>query len=188
MKIKESTNNLSTEDLKKSDAQEKQGTENKPGQKNTFLRTTINKVGFALLFLFIGALIVGLFLYLPSASALKKAQSELDQLMPIETEYIALQEDNQIANTRSSVYKILSNASFLAIALKDNNTSRINQYILYIEEDLDNLNVSKFPDLPSELSAQFSKVKSYTVDNRLKAISELQSFHNDLLLLIDNLK
>ena len=108
--------------------------------------------------------------------------------MPIETEYIALQEDNQIANTRSSVYKILSNASFLAIALKDNNTSRINQYILYIEEDLDNLNVSKFPDLPSELSAQFSKVKSYTVDNRLKAISELQSFHNDLLLLIDNLK
>ena len=187
MKTEESTNNLSAEDLKKSDVSTKPVKDKKSGQKNQFFLTTIKKIGFALLLLLIGALVVVLSLYLPSASALKKAQSELDRLIPIEAEYTSLQEDYQTASTQAGVYKILSNTSLLHIALVDNNTSRINQYIRYIEEDLNKLSVPKFPDLPTDLSAQFSKVKSHTADNRLKAIDELQDFYNDLLLLIDNL-
>jgi hypothetical protein len=188
MKTEEITNNLSAEDLNKNEVSGKPVKEKKPGQKNQFFQTTIKKTGFALLFLLIGALVVVLSLYLPSASALKKAQSELDRLMPIEVEYTSLQEDYQTASTQADVYKILSNTSLLHIALVDNKTSRINQYIRYVEEDLNKLSVPKFPDLPTDLSAQFSKVKSHAADDRLKAIDELQDFYNDLLLLIDNLE
>ena len=188
MKNEETTNSLPAESSNKSDVSEKQAKKKKSEQKNLFLQTTIKKVGFALLFLLIGALTVGLFLYLPSASALKKAQTELDRLLPMETEYIALQEDYQTASTQADVYKILSNTYLLHIALSDNKTSRINQYIRYMEEDLSKLSVPKFPDLSTELSDQFSKVKSYAMGDRLKAIDELQDFNNDLLLLIDNLE
>ena len=187
MKTEESTNNLSAEDLKKSDVSKKPVKDKKSGQKNQFFLTTIKKIGFALLLLLIGALVVVLSLYLPSASALIKAQSELDRLIPIEAEYTSLQEDYQTASTQAGVYKILSNTSLLHIALVDNKTSRVNQYIRYVEEDLNKLSVPKFPDLPTDLSAQFSKVKSHAADDRLKAIDELQDFYNDLLLLIDNL-
>jgi hypothetical protein len=188
MKTEETTNNLSTEGLKKNDLSEKPVKNEKSAQKNSFFQATIKKIGFALLFLLIGALIIGLSLYLPSASALKKAQTELDRLIPLETEYISLQEDYQTASTQAGVYKILSNTNLLHIALADNKTSRINQYIRYVEEELNKLSVPKFPDIPAELSAQFSKVKSYAANDRLKAIDELQDFYNDLLLLIDNLE
>ena len=188
MKTEESTNNLSAEGLEKSDVLKKPVKDNKSGQKNQFFLTTIKKIGFALLFLLIGALVVVLSLYLPSASALKKAQSELDRLMPIEAEYTSLQEDYQTASTQTDVYKILSNTSLLHMALVDNKTSRVNQYIRYVEEDLNKLIVPKFPDLPTDLSAQFSKVKSHAADDQLKAVDELQDFYNDLLLLIDNLE
>ena len=188
MKTEETTNKLSSENLKKSEVSGEPVKDKKSDQKNQFFQTTIKKIGFALLFLLIGALAIVLPLYLPSASALKKAQTELDRLIPIETDYLSLQEDFQTASTQAVVYKILSNTSLLHIALLDNNTSRINQYIRYMEEDLNNLSVPKFPDLPSELSAQFSKVKSHADDDRLKAIDELRDFYNDLLLLIDNLE
>ncbi len=188
MKTEETTNNLSAEDLNKSEVSEKSSKDKKSGQKNKFFQTTIKKIGFALLFLLIGTLAIVLPLYLPSASALKKAQTELDRLMPIETEYISLQEDYQIVSTQASVYKILSNTSLLHIALLDNNNSRINQNIRYVKEDLNKLSVPKFPDIPTELSAQFLKVKSLAADDQLKAIDELQDFYNDLLLLIDNLE
>lgn len=187
MKTEETTNNLSSEDPNKSELSGKPVKDKKSGQKNQFFQTTVKKIGFAFLFLLIGALAIVLPLYLPSASALKKAQTELDRLIPIETEYISLQENCQTTSTQAGVYKILSNTSLLYIALLDDNSSRINQYIRYVEEDLNNLGVPKFPDLPTELSSQFSKVKSHAVNDRLKAIDELQDFYNDLLLLIDNL-
>ena len=138
--------------------------------------------------MFIGALVVVLSLYLPTASGYKKAQTELDRLIPLETEYITLQDDYQTSRTQADVYKILSNTNLLQIALEDNMSSRINQYIRYVEEDLNELSVPKFADLPAELSIQFSKVKSNAEDDRLKAIDELRIFNNDLLLLIDNLE
>ncbi len=188
MKTKETTNNLSVEEPKKSLVSRKPGNDKKSGEKNPFLQATIKKIGFALLFLLIGALIIVLPLYLPSASALKKAQTEVDRLQPIETEYIALSEDYQTVSIQAGVYKILSNINLLHIALADNKTSRINQYIRYVEEDLNKLSVPKFPDIPNELAAQFSKVKTHAANDRLKAISDLQDFYNDLLLLIDNLE
>jgi len=188
MKTEESTKNLSTEGQNMNGVPKKPVKDKKSTQKKSFFQTTIKKIGFALLFLLIGALIVVLPLYLPSVSALKKAQSEVERLLPIETEYFALQEDYQIVSTQADVYKILSNTNLLNVALVDNKTNRINQYIRYVEEDLTELSVPKFPDLPAELSAQFSKVKSQTANDRLKAIDELQDFYNDLLLLIDNLE
>lgn len=187
MKAKRISNNIP----EGSDAgyeQEKPSLDKNHGQKKTFLQSTIKKIGFALLFLFIGALVVVLSLYLPIASAFKEAQTELDRLIPLETEHISLQDDYQTAVTQADVYKILSNTNLLHIALEENRSSRIHQYIRYVEGDLNKLSVPKFPDLPAELSVQFSKVKSHAVDDRLQAIDELQIFNNDLLLLIDNLE
>lgn len=188
MNTEETSNNVSTESLKKKNESVKSVKDNKSGQKNPFFQATIKKIGFALLFLLIGALIVVLSLYLPTVSSLKKAQTELDRLIPMEADYISLQEDYQITSTQANVYKILSNTTLLQIALVDNNTSRINQTIRYVEEGLENLSVPEFPDHPAALSSQFSKVKSYVAADRLKAIDALQDFHNDLLLLIDNLE
>jgi len=187
MNANETKNNM-PEDLTKGNGAEKPSMGKESKQKKPFLQSTFKKIGFAFLFLFIGVLIVVLSLYLPTASGYKKAQTELDRLIPLETEYIALQDDYQTSRTQAYVYKILSNTNLLQIALEDNKSSRINQYIRYIEEDLNDLSIPKFPDLPAELSVQFSKVKSHAVDDRLKAIDELRVFNNDLLLLIDNLE
>jgi len=188
MNTEETSNNISTESLNKKNESVKPVKDKKSGQKNPFFQATIKKIGFALLFLLIGALIVLLSLYLPTASTLKKAQTELDRLIPMEAEYISLQEDYQTTSTQADVYKILSNTTLLQIALADNNTSRINQTIRYVEEGLENLSIPEFPDHPAALSSQFSKVKSHAAADRLKAIDELQDFHNDLILLIDNLE
>lgn len=188
MNTEETSNNASTENIKKKSEPIKPVKDKKSDQKNPFLQATIKKIGFALFFLLIGALIVVLFLYLPAVSTLKKAQTELDRLVPMEAEYISLQEDYQTTSTQADVYKILSNTTLLQIALADNNTSRINQTIRYVEGGLENLSIPEFPDHPAALYSQFSKVKSYAAADRLKAIDELQDFHNDLLLLIDNLE
>jgi len=160
----------------------------KLGQRKKFLQTTMRKIGFALLFLFIGALITVLALYLPVVSELKAARNELDRLVPLETEYISQQDEFQTTANLADVYKILSNANLLQISLEENKTSRINQYIQYIEEDLKNLAVPKFSEIPDDLSVQFSKVKSNVQEDRLMSINELRVFINDLLLLIDNLE
>jgi len=187
MKDKQIANNLS-EGSTSDDEPKKPSSVKNNGEKKSFLQSTIKKIGFALLFLFIGALVIVLSLYLPTANALKTAQTELDRLIPLEAEHISLQDEYQTASTQAGVYKILSNTNLLHIALGENKSSRINQYIRYVEEDLNGLNVPKFPNLPAELSVQFSKVKSHAADDRLKAIDELRIFNNDLLLLIDNLE
>ncbi len=188
MNTEETSKNASAESLNKKNESVKPAMNKKPEQKTPFFQATIKKIGFAFLFLLIGALAVVLSLYLPTESTLKKAQTELDRLIPMEAEYISLKADYQAASTQASVYKILSNTTLLQIALVDNKTSRVNQTIRYVEEGLDNLIVPEFPDHPAALSSQFSKVKSYIASDRLKAINELQDFHNDLLLLIDNLE
>ena len=188
MNTEETSNNVSTESLNKKNESVKPVKDKKSGQKNPFFQATIKKIGFAFLFFLIGALTIVLSLYLPTVSTLKKAQTELNRLIPMETEYISLQEEYQITSIQADVYKILSNTTLLQIALADNNTNRINQTIRYVEEGLENLSIPEFSDHPAALSSQFSKVKSYAVSDRSKAIDELQDFHNDLLLLIDNLE
>ena len=157
-------------------------------KKKSLFNTTFRKIGFAFLFLFIGALLVSLALYLPARSSLLHAQTELERLQPIETEYISLQEEFDTINSRSKVYKILSNVNLLQVALLENETNRLNQFIGYVEDDLAKLELSDYPDLSVSLSNQFNKVSAKVVSDPAGAIEELQKFHNDLLVLIDNLE
>lgn len=76
----------------------------------------------------------------------------------------------------------------MRIALVDIDTNRVNQYIRYIEDDLANMEISDYPDLPTSLSNQFAKVTAKITSDRMGSLDELQSFQNDLLLLIDNLE
>lgn len=160
----------------------------KSSQTRSFLQDSFKKIGYALLFLLIGALIVGLAFYLPTQTDLKTARAEVDRLQSIETEHIALVQEHETISARSGVYKTLSDTSMLHVALVNNDSDRIDQYIRYVEEDLKKLSVPNFPDLPSSLSNQFAKVITSTVSNRQKAINELQDFQNDLLLVVDNLE
>ena len=160
----------------------------KSNQTRSFLQDSFKKIGYAVLFLLIGALIVGLAFYLPTQTDLKTARAEVDRLQSIETEHIALVQEHETISARSGVYKTLSDTSMLHVALVNNDLDRIDQYIRYVEEDLKKLSVPNFPDLPSSLSNQFAKVITSTVSNRQKAINELQDFQNDLLLVVDNLE
>lgn len=152
------------------------------------INNTLRSIGFSLLFFFLGGLIVGLVLYLPADSKLRAAEAELSRLYPIEEEFIRLTEDYSQVSAQRVVYKMLSNASLLQIALENNTSGRINQYIRYIEEDLLNLTLSDFPDIPASLTDQFRDVTEKVSSDRPGALRELQSFQNDLLLLMDNLE
>lgn len=189
MKTKNNTENSSEQGTAQAKVteNEKAPINNKTTPTKSFLRNSFNKIGFALIFLLIGALFVGLALYLPAQTNLKSAQTELDRLQPIETEYIALVQEHEIVNARSGVYKALSDTSMLHLALSANDQNRIDQYSGYIEEDLKKLVVPNFPDLPASLSNQFAKVMTSSATNRPKAINELQDFQNDLLAVVDNL-
>jgi len=151
-------------------------------------QNTLRQVGLSALFLVIGMLVILLALYLPNASKLKEAQSELERLVPIETQYLDLQGSYNQVQAQVVVYKLMSNASLLKVALVDNDSTRISQYLTYIEEDLKQMQINAFPELPASLLTQFEKVKTSVSSDRLTAIDELQKFYNDLLLLSDNLK
>ncbi|MDO9565555.1 MAG: hypothetical protein Q7J15_02275 [Candidatus Desulfaltia sp.] len=179
---------LGTNQEKTLEKQEIASKNNKSSQTKSFMQDSFKKIGYALLFLLIGALITVLVLYLPTQTGLKAAQAEVDRLQPIETEYLTLVEEHEIVRARSSVYKTLSDTSMLHVALVNNDPNRIDQYIRYVEEDLKNLTVPNFPDLPSSLTSQFAKVTTSAASNHPKAIEELQDFQNDLLLVTDNLE
>ena len=131
---------------------------------------------------------VGLTLYLPARSSLLKARAELDRLVPMEDEYTMLQKKFDTLSTQVHIYKMLSNINYLFVALTEKESNRIDQYIDYIEEDLSTLSIPAYPDLPTSLESQFKKVTAKAVSDPEKALDELQKFHNDLLLLIDNLE
>ena len=85
------------------------------------------------------------------------------------------------------MYKVLNNVSALETTLVSNETERAGQFIQYIEDDLENLIIEEYPDLPDSLSSQFSKVSSNIDKDQEQALEDLQKFQNDLLTLIDNL-
>jgi hypothetical protein len=190
--------NLEKEAKKSTDLQSEQvvnETETEPSEKGKgpsrtkiFMQDSLRKIGFGLLFILIGALVVGIALYLPAQTKLKTAQAEVDRLQPIESDYLVLAENYAIIQARTELYKTLSDTSMLNVALVNNESNRINQYIRYIEEDLKNLTVPNFPDLSSSLIDQFAEVVSIAASNRTKAIDKLGDFQNDLLLVADNLE
>ncbi len=168
-------------------AQPKPAEPKKAKNKPFGIQTVLQQIGLALLFLAIGALAITLAVYLPTTRELQTAQSELERLIPIETQYLELQSSHDTALVKAMVYKLMSNTNRLQEALAETNSERINQYLIYIEEDLDELVISELPEVPTNLSAQFEKIKSKIDSNPTTAASDLQDFYNDLLLLADNL-
>jgi len=184
----EKLSELQPEQEKAAEKEEKILKNKKPSQTKAFMQDSLRKIGFALLFFLIGALLIGIALYLPTQTNLKTARAEVDRLQPIEADYLVLVEEHDIIQARSGVYKTLSDTSLLHAALVNNESYRIKQYIRYVEEDLNNLIIPNFPDLPSALINQFAEVTTAAASNHTKAIDKLQDFQSDLLLAIDNLE
>lgn len=156
----------------------------KPNALNNLLR----QIGFAFLFFLLGALVVGLALYLPANSDLRTAEAELERLYPIEAEFTELVAEYEKVSTQRVVYKILANASQMHVALVNEDNSRIAQYLGYIEDDLAKLSIADFPEIPASLQDQLGKVSDKRLSDKAGAIEALQVLQNDLLLLIDNLE
>jgi hypothetical protein len=157
-------------------------------KKPSGFQLVLRQIGLALLFLVIGMLAILLALYLPASSQLKKAQTELERLAPIETQYLELQTSFSNQQAQSLVYKIMSNTSQLKEALAETDANKAAQQLTYIQEDLGRLELNEFPDLPTSLTAQFEKVKTAVNGQSTSAITETEKFYNSLLNLSDNLK
>ena len=149
-------------------------------KKKSLFNRALQKVGYALLFFFIGALVVGLVLYLPTKSDLNTAQSELDRLLPMEAEFVE-------TSTKAGVYKILSDVSNMQMALIEKDENRAGQYANYIIDDLAELSIEGKTEIIDSLSSQFSTLSKTTNLNSTAVLEGLQDFRNDLLSLIDNL-
>jgi hypothetical protein len=163
-------------------------TKSNSNNKISGLNSTLRNIGFGFLFLLLGALIVGVALYLPANSKLGTAETELDRLRPIETAYEDLLVEFDQVSIQRVVYKIFANASQMQVALINDDSGRITQYLQYIEDDLSSLSIPDFPDVPASLQEQFAIVADKRVTDKSGALAALQVFQNDLLLLIDNLE
>jgi len=157
-------------------------------KKQSGVKKIFRQIGFGFLFFLLGALVVGLALYLPANSKLRNAEVELERLYQIESTYEDLVVDHERVSIQRSVYKILANASQMHVAIVNNDTDRISQYLQYIEDDLASLSIPDFPDLPTSLQDQLSKVAEKRTNDKTGALEALRVFENDLLLLIDNLE
>lgn len=144
------------------------------------------KVGLWLVLLLIGALAVTLALYLPTLSRLNNAQTEVGRLTEIETQYNKLLPEFELAKSQSAVYKTMSDASLLRTALLENDITKADQQVRYVEDDLAALNIPEYPEILQRLQSQFNKIKSASTN--AASLSELDEFYKDLLLLADNLR
>jgi hypothetical protein len=182
----QNSNTKSEPEIKPKGQADKQ--ETTKSKKKSGFQSTLKQIGLALLFLAIGMLAILLALYLPTSNKLKTAQSELDRLIPIETQYVDLQQSYSKAEQQMLVYKLMANTSQLKDALSVKDSNRSTQYLTYIEEDLSKLDISQFPNLPISLTAQFEKAKSSVNSNSTTASDETEKFYNALLTLSDNLQ
>lgn len=146
----------------------------------------ITKIGVWLLFLLIGALTVTLALYLPTLTRLNRAQSEVERLIEIEKEYNELLPHFGQAKTQSVLYKTISDTILLQTALTENDLTKTAQQLRYVEDDLTALYITGYPEILQRLQSQFNKIK--TASTNTAALTELDEFYKDLLLLADNLR
>ena len=148
----------------------------------------LQKIGLSLLFLLIGALAVTLALYLPAASQLRDAQSEVARLTAVEEEYTQLQADYSRASRQSAIYKAISSMGLLESALLSEDSTRINQQLRYVQDDLERLEADDFAEVQQRLTTQFGKVRASASNDPAAAINELRALLNDLLLFADTLE
>jgi hypothetical protein len=151
-------------------------------------QSLVNSVTLVLASLVIGALAILLALYLPALNKLNKAQVEAVRLANIETQYTELQANYSKVKEQAGVYKTISDTNLLEAALTSNDTTKANQQLRYVEEDLKAMQIVNFPEILQRLQSQFLMVKSNAVGNPQKAMEELGKFYTDLLMLADNLK
>jgi hypothetical protein len=151
-------------------------------------QSIVNTVTLVLASLVIGALAILLALYLPALNKLNKAQVEAVRLANIETQYTELQANYSKVKEQAGVYKTISDTNLLEAALASNDTTKANQQLRYVEEDLKAMQIVNFPEILQRLQSQFLMVKSNAVGNPQKAMEELGKFYTDLLMLADNLK
>jgi hypothetical protein len=169
--------------------------ENKPEKPAKFkkmpvskFQSIVNTVTLVLASLVIGALVILLALYLPALNKLNKAQVEAVRLANIETQYTELQANYSKVKEQAGVYKTISDTNLLEAALTSSDTTKANQQLRYVEEDLKAMQIVNFPEILQRLQSQFLMVKSNAVGNPQKAMEELGKFYTDLLMLADNLK
>ena len=148
----------------------------------------VNSITLALACLVIGALAILLFLYLPKLNEFNKAEKELVRLTEVEAKYTQLQVDYTKTKEQAGVYKTISDASLLEVALRANDPTKANQQLRYVEQDLAAMQIAEFPEILERLQSQFVKIKSSAAGNSTKALEELGKFYTDLLLLADNLE
>lgn len=152
------------------------------------IASLMKNVGLWLIFLLIGALAVALPLYLPARANLNQAQAEIERLTEIEGQYNELLPKFDLAKAQSTVYKIISDTSLLRSALTEKDTTKANQQLRYVEDDLNKLAIAEYPEILQRLQSQFDKLKASTPSNNEKALTELDEFYKDLLQLADNLE
>jgi hypothetical protein len=180
MEIKESSGDISSEMESPKPAPKPEKTS--PSR----FEALITKIGVWLLFLLIGALAVTLALYLPTLTRLNKAQAEVERLTEIESEYNELLPQFGQAKTQSVLYKTISDTILLQTAFTENDSTKKAQQLRYVEDDLTALYIAGYPEILQRLQSQFNKIKSASTTTA--ALSELDEFYKDLLLLADNLR
>ena len=148
----------------------------------------VNTITLVLVCLVIGALAVLLGLYLPKLTAFNKAEAELVRLTQVEADYTELQAKYNKTEQQYGIYKTISDTNLLETALIELDSTKINQQLRYVEEDLNTLKITEFPEIMQRLQSQFAKVKTSAIGNPESALEELGKFNTDLLQLAGNLK
>jgi len=148
----------------------------------------VNTITLVLVCLVVGALAILLFLYLPRLTAFNKAEEELARLTQVEADYTELQAKYSKTEQQYGVYKTISDTNLLETALIALDSTKINQQLRYVEEDLNTLKITEFPEIMQRLQSQFAKVKTSAIGNPELALKELGKFNTDLLQLAGNLK
>jgi len=148
----------------------------------------VNTITLILVCLVIGALAVLLGLYLPKLTAFNKAEAELARLAQVESDYTELQAKNSKTEQQYGIYKTISDTNLLETALIALDSTKISQQLRYVEEDLNTLKITEFPEIMQRLQSQFAKVKTSAIGNPKSALTELGKFNTDLLQLAGNLQ
>jgi hypothetical protein len=151
-------------------------------------QSIVNTITLVLVCLVIGALGILVPLFLPLRAKLNTAQAELTRLSTVEAQFNEQQTSFTRAKEQVSVYKTISDTSLLEAALTSNDTTKVNQQLRYVEEDLNGMQIPEYPEILARLQSQFLKIKSSTSSSSSQALIDLGEFYKDLLLLADNLK
>jgi len=172
-------------------AQAKAGTKVK---KNTFFQKALRQVLAAILFLAIGAGLIYFMVYQPASKELAIQKAEATRLQDIESQYNALQTEyntlstkHEVAVTLVNIYQIQNNVNIARMALMDGNDTRLSIALGYVEKDIETLDIGEFPE-KINLTSRVNTIKGYLPDEPQKALQELESLFDDLLLLANNLE